>query len=305
MNSNFQINIDSCPYSNECGGCDFVNIPYSETLNIKLNEFKELASSFDISKEIINSVDLIPSPKPTHYRSRCQLHIKDGKKGYHKKGSHDLVEISECILLDEDINNKIKDLSFPENYNGKIEIYKENNKIHERIVEKKFDNKFIQVNEEVNQLIIKELVKLLEPSSGDNILELYSGSGNFSFPIVGSGQDIKLTGIDQTVKKTSNRNIEFIETDIVKGFKNLENLNRVERFNKLVVDPPRNGINKAITDKLIKYDFEKIVYVSCNISTLLRDFSILRKRFTLKSIKLFDMFPFTKHLESVSLLESL
>lgn len=284
---------NACKYSSICGGCDFIDNTYEETLSLKLNNFIDLLKKENFA--IKNDIKIIPSPKTNNYRTRTQIHIENGKVGFYEKRTNNLIEIEECLMLDPRLNEKIKSFNFPKNYSNKIELYIKNGLVSERIVEKKGDNLFSQVNTEVNKLLIKEVIGKLNLSKDDNVLELYSGMGNFTFEIA---KKSKVVAIDINTHLKNFQNIEFIKNDVSKTLKEIEN--RIPTFNKLLMDPPRKGLSKDVIDMINKNDFKKIVYVSCNPLALVND---LRKINKAKEkdieIKLFDMFPYTKHVESV------
>lgn len=76
-----------------------------------------------------------------------------------------------------------------------------------------------------------------------------------------------------------------------------------QSYNAVVLDPPREGA-KDVIQALTKMKIDRIIYISCNPSTLSRDLAILiHGGFRLRSVRLFDMFPQTYHIESVSCLE--
>lgn len=296
-NSNIAVDLNTCPYCNDCGGCDYINVPYSRTLEIKLSDFIEL-----LGKKT-NDIKAIPSPNPVNYRTRCQIQVLNGKIGFFKKKTHELVEIKNCLMLDKRLNQKIANMKFPLDFNGKIELYIKDNDVCERIVEKKYDNQFTQVNKEVNKLLVADSIKLLDIEPADRILELYCGDGNFSFAIMEHSPEVKLTGIDIKTKNSTNiKGLEFIEDDVEKGLKFLEEQKKLPHYNKLLMDPPRAGVKTSVLEKLIKLNFNRIVYVSCNPEALKKDAEILTKAgFELKSSSLFDMFPFSKYVESLNL----
>ncbi len=296
------VNLETCPYCGDCGGCDYVDTPYSETLQIKLKDFKGLVES----KLSSNSPKIVASPNPVNYRTRCQLQISKGVCGFFKKKSHELVEIQKCLMLDKRLNDKIKSMNFSKNYEGKIELYIKDDVVCERIVEKKFDNQFTQVNEAVNKLLVAETIKLLELKSSDKILELYCGFGNFSFAIMEKEPTLKLSGIDVRTKHSTIKGLDFIEADIEEGLKMLEEQKKLYHYNKLLMDPPRVGIKPSVLNKIIKLKPEKIVYVSCNTEELIKDADkIILAGFEWQICTLFDMFPFSKHVESLNLFTSI
>ena len=133
-------------------------------------------------------------------------------------------------------------------------------------------------------------------------MELYCGLGNFTYAILKKSPGSKITGIDLKTPTTKKENPEFIEADVLKGIQMLNDQYRLVNFNKLILDPPRSGAGKKVIDLLSKCKFEKIVYISCNPTTLADDAKLFCEQgYKWDSIKLFDMFPFTKYLEAVSL----
>jgi len=296
------VNINTCKYCLDCGGCDYIDTPYSQTLEKKRNNIMELYKDLSLSPENLKDLEIVPSPLPFGYRTRCQLHIVKGKAGFYKRRSHELIEIERCEVLDERLNKKIKELRFPSNFDGKIELYMKDGIVCERLVEKKYDNIFYQINEGINHIITEEVLSLSSPVAGDRFLELYCGLGNFTYAILKKAPAAKITGIDLKTPGSKKENPEFIEADILKGIQQLGSQNRLENFNKLILDPPRIGAGKKVIDLLSKGKFEKIIYISCNPITLADDAALICKLgYTWHSMKLFDMFPFTKYLEAVSL----
>lgn len=68
------------------------------------------------------------------------------------------------------------------------------------------------------------------------------------------------------------------------------------------IDPPRKGCDRVALDTLLKVLPNRIVYVSCNPATLARDLKVLEEKYSLQKLAICDMFPFTHHIETVTLL---
>ena len=86
---------------------------------------------------------------------------------------------------------------------------------------------------------------------------------------------------------------------------NKDFIKRNGKANVIIVDPPREGMNQKITNKLVELNPDKIVYVSCNSSTQARDLKLLKFNYKLAKSKAIDMFPQTQHIENVVLLEKI
>jgi 23S rRNA (uracil1939-C5)-methyltransferase len=159
----------------------------------------------------------------------------------------------------------------------------------------------------MNQKLVEYVLDSTEGAK--KMLDLYSGAGNFSIPLSFKADEVLAVEQDEGLvkagadlsRKNGCRNIRFINESAARTVKWLEK-ERVS-FDTVVLDPPREGA-PDITRILPKIKMGKIVYVSCNPSTLARDLAILiHEGFRLKTVRFFDMFPQTFHIESVSVLE--
>ena len=71
----------------------------------------------------------------------------------------------------------------------------------------------------------------------------------------------------------------------------------------IMVDPPRKGLDKNIIENISKAKPKKVIYISCNPATLVRDLHMLEEKYEITSITPVDMFPFTHHVECVAVLQ--
>lgn len=169
---------------------------------------------------------------------------------------------------------------------------------------------FTQVNSEINQKMISQVIKYLEPTKNDRVLDLFCGLGNFTLPIakhakkvIGiEGDDILVHSARDNAEQNGITNAEFTYADLFDQSRATDW--RVVGYNKLLLDPPRSGA-KDVIESITKNAFEKIVYVSCNPSTLARDAGVLvhEKNYRLTHAGVMDMFPHTKHVESLAVFE--
>ncbi|MDK2900355.1 MAG: rRNA (uracil1939-C5)-methyltransferase, partial [Thermosipho sp. (in: thermotogales)] len=75
-----------------------------------------------------------------------------------------------------------------------------------------------------------------------------------------------------------------------------------EKFDVIVLDPPRAGIGSEAVKKILELSPQKIGYVSCNPTTFARDLKLLLEKYEIEDIRIFDMFPQTYHIESIAIL---
>lgn len=96
-------------------------------------------------------------------------------------------------------------------------------------------------------------------------------------------------------------NIEFYSGDVEKVLANLLEKKQIYP-NVVIVDPPRKGLEKNTIETILAVKPEKVVYISCNPATMARDLEMMSGEYEIKEIQPVDMFPFTSHVECVSLL---
>ena len=166
---------------------------------------------------------------------------------------------------------------------------------------------FTQVNLEINRAMVPRALELLEVNSEDNVLDLFCGIGNFTLPLARKAASV--LGIDgehglverakQNAALNNINNVEFRAIDLAKDDLSEDFLK--SGFNKLLLDPARNGAQEVI-EKMNLKTIDRIVYISCNPSTLARDAGILvnDKGFKLEQAGVMDMFPHTTHVESIA-----
>ncbi|MFY1027981.1 23S rRNA (uracil(1939)-C(5))-methyltransferase RlmD [Actinobacillus seminis] len=168
---------------------------------------------------------------------------------------------------------------------------------------------FIQVNASLNQQMIDTALDWLALSAQDEVLDLFCGMGNFTLPLskrvksaVGiEGVSEMVVRARQNAEQNHCHNVQFYQSDLEKPF--IEQPWARQQFNKILLDPARGGAAFALS-VMMQVRAEKILYVSCNPATLVRDAAILLEAgYLLRKVAMVDMFPNTAHLESISLFE--
>ncbi len=168
---------------------------------------------------------------------------------------------------------------------------------------------FIQVNSEVNNKMVARALDLLELQPDDKVLDLFCGIGNFSLPMATkSGMVTGIEGssgmVDRALfnsKRNGLMNTNFLSADLTKD---VAFIFQEKQFHKILLDPPRCGALETM-EQLAKSGAEKILYISCNPSTLSRDAGILISKgpYKLTAACIVDMFPHTSHAEAMALFD--
>jgi len=169
---------------------------------------------------------------------------------------------------------------------------------------------FIQVNGEMNRQLVDRAVELLEPRSGDRILDLFCGLGNFTLPMAkGGAETVGVEGDAGLVARArDNAARNGIETagfhcaDLTLDPGDAPWL--LKPFDKVLVDPPRSGAQEMLPH-IAASGASRLLYVSCDPSSLARDAGMLVHDlgFALLGAGVMDMFPHTGHVESMALFE--
>jgi 23S rRNA (uracil1939-C5)-methyltransferase len=166
---------------------------------------------------------------------------------------------------------------------------------------------FSQVSDHGNAELIRIVLEHAAPTGEQRVADLYAGAGNLSLPL--ARRAAMVTAVERTptaveaarenARRLGIRNLELIAgptESVLRGF-----VKRGVRFDTVVLDPPRSGAAEATTS-LLSLAPGRIVYVSCNASTLARDLKTLSRRYRVERVQPIDLFPQTYHVEAVALL---
>ncbi len=168
-------------------------------------------------------------------------------------------------------------------------------------------NSFFQTNPRQAERLFHMVRGLADLQEDDEVLDLYSGNGTISiFLSSGAKKVIGVETVKEAVKNARRNaelnavnNCEFIRGETTKVLKDFEQ--KKKTFQLVVIDPPRAGVHPKGIKSLLNMKPPKIMYVSCNPTTLARDVKIFCEReYRLEKVQPVDMFPHTYHIESVA-----
>lgn len=174
---------------------------------------------------------------------------------------------------------------------------------------------FTQVNHDINRVLIRRALRLLDVQAGERVADLFCGLGNFTLPIASRGA--KVFGVEGSkvlvdrARENATRNAlqDQCSYDVADLFKIDEAVVAGwGAFDKMLIDPPREGAVDVCKSLPMASDAQapkRIVYVSCNPATLARDVAILvhENGYVLRGAGIANMFPHTSHVESIALIE--
>lgn len=316
-----------CVYYGRCGGCNLQHISQEGQLQAKTSILRDALENLfvkkikDPQKKQVIGADPLPisliqaNPQFWNYRNRIQPIHKNGHFYFSRRNSNSLEAIKECIIAEAPLNAYLQKRPIQEPQ-GRLEI-----RINEQMDldvyvmgEEPEGLGFSQVNRFQNTQLIEYV--LLHLKEGEIIYDLYSGAGNFSFPIAKKFPNTNVIAVElseRLIKKAQTlnqpfRNIEFIHSDVKKFVQQ----NSLASYSKVLLDPPRIGCDNEVMKSLALSEVNQIIYISCNPSALARDLSVFfdtldqsssSSKWQIKDILPFEMFSQTDHLETIVNLE--
>ena len=168
---------------------------------------------------------------------------------------------------------------------------------------------FYQTNPIQTEVLYQKAIDYAKLDKNDILCDLYCGIGTIG--IFASNEVKKVYGIEiveeaveaakENAKMNNVDNIEFIAGDVEKAFKELVEVKNVKPT-AIIVDPPRRGLDETTIGKILELEVKKLVYVSCNPATMVRDIKMMETKYEVKEIQPVDMFPFTSNVECVAVL---
>lgn len=331
-----------CPYFSKCGGCQFQNITYENTIKYKKEKIVNIFSKHKISifPEVITNISSY------NYRNKITLKVNNYKIGFYINKTHNLVEINKCLLANPAINKTIPlikrfnicngevtircnqnaeiliVINSQDNLNIDITYLKSkiklvgivvNNKTYygENSLFERMNNLLFKISYDsffqVNPFIASQLFQIIGDNidSSDKVLDLYCGVGTLSLMAAKKAQ--KVLGIEVVPNAIINalfnaRVNDLNNTQFVINDASTAISKIKPDFNKIIVDPPRSSLTKNIIDVLLKIKPDAIIYVSCDPQTLVRDFTLLSSIYEIKKSYILDMFSYTYHIETILIL---
>ncbi len=336
----FQRIKEFCPYYNECGGCQLQNYNYSDTLNYKKNQviniFKKLnllvdplIISNDCNKNYRNKIELkVENKKIGFYKLSTNKIVEINYCPITNNTINNIIPLLNKInIINGNITlrvNKEAEILVIIDTNDalNLDILKTNNFIKGIIVNKKLRYGQSDLKEIVNNLKYKieydsffqinpyvssKLFNLIKENLNkeDNVLDLYCGVGAISIQIslivkTVLGIEIIPNAIKNALenKKINNlTNVNFICGDVLKKLSHINNI-----YNVYIFDPPRKGLDLKIINIINNNLPKKIIYVSCNVHTLVRDLNFLMHNYKITKLYVLDMFSYSYHVECLCVL---
>ena len=172
-------------------------------------------------------------------------------------------------------------------------------------------NSFFQTNSLQAEKLYQAALDFAEMKVNQIVYDLYSGAGTISIFVSDHCKEVyafesvesAVSDAEENAKLNKRNNVHFITADLYKSFMPIVKEKNLSQPDIIILDPPRSGMHENTVNDVIKLNPKKLVYVSCNPATQVRDIKLFSEAgYKLAKIKPVDMFPHTYHIENVALL---
>lgn len=321
--------VPPCPYFGRCGGCQWQHIEYSFQLELKRRVVAEQLRRIGGFQDP-QILPTIPCDSPWHYRNHARFSVdQEGRLGFVRRETHQFAPIYHCLIMHPWISDALAQLQEqcsettqvsirfgtrtgawliqPTLKSQEIAFASGQTSYEEELLGQRFHisaASFFQVNTMQAEKLIERVRAYLELKGDELLIDAYAGVGTFA--LLFASQAGRVIAIEESASAVEDArvnlrglaNVELLETKAERALAGLE-----ERPHAVILDPPRVGCHRKAIQALIRLSPERIVYVSCDPTTLARDLKLLcAGQYRLAEVQPIDMFPQTYHIECVALL---
>jgi 23S rRNA (uracil1939-C5)-methyltransferase len=321
----------ACPLFGECGGCQLQHLPYLSQLEWKTSVVRRHLTTAQLD---IDVAPCLPSPRAYGYRSKITPHHERprGERplaiGFLKVGRrHDVVDVAQCPLATEGINAHLPafraEIAGAANARrrGATFLIREaasgvttdpDARVTERVGHLSlefFAREFFQNNPFLLPRLVEFVVESAAATGAGRLVDTYSGSGLFALAAAARFHDVigvevsagAIAAARENATRNGIANARFIRADSSRIFAELPG---PAADVAVIIDPPRKGCDETFLGQLVAFAPRAIVYVSCNPESLARDLvRLTASGYRIRALQPFDMFPQTRHVECVAVLE--
>ncbi len=321
--------IPPCPYAGVCGGCDWQHANLEAQRGLKASVVRENLTRLGgepAERWLDLRVESIPGDdEGLGWRTRMRYAVnRAGRAGLRRYRSHEVIPIDTCLLA----TPEIRDLQvLRRDWSGAHEVLAVSPtvgpavaladpepgrvRIQEIVGERlwRLDaTAFWQVHPGAPDVFISTVREFLQPRTGEHLLDLYSGTGLFAGALaddIGEAGRIDAVESDPVAMRAAKRSLH----DLAQVTLHSAAVHRwlrstiVTTCDLVVLDPPRTGAGVRVMSSILSLKPRAVAYVACDPAALARDIAAARQAgWYLASLRAFDAFPMTHHVECVALL---
>ncbi len=317
-----------CPLFGTCGGCQYQHLSYEQQLAWKTRQVRELLQHMAKIEFPVNPCH--GSPKLWNYRSKITPHFAPPRDGeIHEIGflavgrRSQLVDVPQCPIAMDEINAALPTLR--QEVRDKAKTFKRGSTlliraagdhietnpktvVTEKVGDVSFDflaGDFFQNNPFILPEFTGHVAEKAKLGGTKYLVDAYCGSGLFALTLAKHFEQVAGVEVSETAAEAAARNAAkngitnatFLAASAEAIF---DQIDFPAHETAVVIDPPRKGCTREFLDQLAAFGPARVVYVSCDPATQVRDLAIMQEQgFKLEDIQPFDLFPHTRHLECV------
>lgn len=317
-----------CPLFGECGGCQYQHLSYDKQLAWKTRQVGELMKH--MAGVVFPVNDCLSSDQTWNYRSKITPHFEKAKNGelgpigflaFGRRSQ--LIDVPQCPIAMDVINRELP--AIRSDIRSRANSFKRGATVLLRATEDRVETNFKAVaTEHVGDLKFQFLagdffqnnpfilpaftgyVARQAAAGGARFLvDAYCGSGLFSLTLAGNFEQVAGVEVSETscewARKNARANAITNATFLTASAEAIfDSISFPAAETAVVIDPPRKGCTPEFIDQLVKFAPSRVVYVSCDPATQVRDLKLLAEGgYQLQDVQPFDLFPHTRHLECV------
>ncbi|WP_411826521.1 class I SAM-dependent RNA methyltransferase [Luteolibacter sp. AS25] len=319
-----------CPLFGECGGCQYQHLSYQKQLAWKTRQVWELLKHMAGEERDVNFCE--SSDQIWNYRSKITPHFdrpRDGvisEIGFLRAGRRQILNVEKCPIAMDEINEALPAVHADVRASAKqfrrgatvllraTEGRVERNPkaiAREQVGDVKFDfvaGEFFQNNPFILEKFTGYVGEKALAGGAKYLVDAYCGAGLFGLCLAGRFEKVMGVEVNEAGAKWAKNNVELnelknvsiLQADAEEIFKEIDT---PAGETVVIIDPPRKGSTPEFLAQLIEFGPERVVYVSCDPATQVRDYKILRDGgYILEEVQPFDLFPHTRHVENVMIL---
>jgi tRNA/tmRNA/rRNA uracil-C5-methylase (TrmA/RlmC/RlmD family) len=268
-----------------CGGCDFQHVALDRQRGLKADVIREQLRRL-AGLDVDVAVEAVPGDDHgLRWRTRqSYVALPNGLVGMRKHRSHDVVAIDECLL----------ESPAPPSYD-----------VHGRHFDVAADG-FWQVHPGAPEVLVDTVLAALDPQPGERALDLYAGVGLFARFLaerVGESGRVVAVEADRAAAAHATTNLaDHAAAEVTAGaVEAVLGAAADERCDLVVLDPPRTGAKRPVVEQIVRRSPRAVAYVACDPGALARDVAIFAEHaYRLDTLRAFDLFPMTHHVECVA-----
>jgi 23S rRNA (uracil1939-C5)-methyltransferase len=310
-----------CPYFGRCGGCDFQQLTYEAQLAAKSEMIRDCLHRIARLEDVPDIV-VVPSPNEWRYRMRAMWQIDQDERaiGYYERGSRRVCDVVDCAVLRPELQAKLEEVratewtEFPPELKH-LDVVAGEESVSFAPAFANFETRELSLSIrgevyrynaagffQINPSLLGPLIDFaLGDASGETALDLYSGVGLFTLPLSRQFRRVTAVEANPVAVRFARRNLQDTNARVIAaGAADWFRSAPVRDTDFVLLDPPRAGAESAVIKSILNLHPPQISYVSCDPATLARDLKkLVAGGYTIKSIRGFDLFPQTHHVETV------